>query len=87
VKVEIHGSGGGRSLVEVTAQDQVGLLSTLCRWIGELAADIESLHARTVRGVAHDTFLVAGDVDESLVSGRAPRATGNSGAAKTTSDG
>jgi pimeloyl-ACP methyl ester carboxylesterase/predicted amino acid-binding ACT domain protein len=86
VKVEIHGSGGGRSLVEVTAQDQVGLLSTLCRWIADLGADIESLHARTIRRVAHDTFLVAGDVDESLVSRRASRATDIPGAAKTTSD-
>jgi UTP:GlnB (protein PII) uridylyltransferase len=71
VRVEVHGGGSGRSLVEVTARDQVGLLSMLCRWIADLGADIESMHARTVRGVAHDTFLVAGDIDEVAVSRRA----------------
>ena len=76
--VDIHGSGAGRSLVEITAGDQLGLLSTLCRCFADLGADIEAVSARTVKGVAHDTFIVTGDLDEEGILGqldavRAPR--------------
>jgi UTP:GlnB (protein PII) uridylyltransferase len=40
-----------------------GLLSALCRWFAMQGADIESLQARTVGGVADDTFLVVGHLD------------------------
>jgi len=70
VRVEVHGGGTGRTLLEIVARDQIGLLSTLCRWINSIGGDIESMHVRTLKGVAHDTFLVAGDLDpEALADG------------------
>jgi pimeloyl-ACP methyl ester carboxylesterase/predicted amino acid-binding ACT domain protein len=57
------GSEGGRSMVTVTAPDQVGLLASLCRAFAAAGTNIESLHARTTRGVARDTFLVTGSID------------------------
>ncbi|HLX87885.1 MAG TPA: ACT domain-containing protein, partial [Acidimicrobiales bacterium] len=54
----------------VTARDQLGLLSALCRCFADLGADIESMSARTVKGVAHDTFIVTGDLDEEVVLGQ-----------------
>lgn len=68
VRIDVHGSGAGRSLVEIIARDQVGLLSVLCRCFADLGCDIEAVSARTVNGVAHDTFLVTGDLDEETVS-------------------
>ena len=50
-------------MVTVTASDQVGLLAGLCRAFAAAGTNIESLHARTTRGVAHDTFLVTGSID------------------------
>lgn len=67
-RVEIQGSGAGQSLIEVTAPDQIGLLSALCRCFADLDVDIESMHARTIRGAAHDTFLVVGDLEVTAVS-------------------
>jgi [protein-PII] uridylyltransferase len=63
VRVTIQGGDGDRSLARVTARDQLGLLSALCRWFAAHGANIESLHARTVDGVADDTFLVVGQLD------------------------
>jgi pimeloyl-ACP methyl ester carboxylesterase/predicted amino acid-binding ACT domain protein len=61
------GAGGDRSIVTITQRDHLGLLSSLCRAFSALGANIESLHARTVDGIARDMFLVVGDVDaESL---------------------
>lgn len=69
LRVTVHGTGAGRSLLEVTACDQIGLLSVLCSWLADIDVNIESMHARTLNGTAHDTFLVAGDLDErALVS-------------------
>ncbi|MHB8682309.1 MAG: alpha/beta fold hydrolase [Acidimicrobiales bacterium] len=67
VRVAVRGSGAGRSLVEVTARDQVGLLAALCRGFAALGADIEAMHARTAKGDAHATFIVTGDLDEDAV--------------------
>jgi glycine cleavage system regulatory protein len=63
VRVTVQGTDGDRSMVRVTARDQLGLLSALCRWFAAQGAIIESLHARTAAGVADDTFLVVGHVD------------------------
>jgi UTP:GlnB (protein PII) uridylyltransferase len=62
-RVTIQGADGFRSMVQVTAPDQLGLLAVLCRWFAEHGASIESLHARTADGTADDTFLVVGHVD------------------------
>lgn len=70
IEVEVHGSGAGRSLIEVKGPDRVGLLSAVCRCFAELGADIESVHARASKGVAHATFVVAGDLDEKTISER-----------------
>jgi glycine cleavage system regulatory protein len=67
--VTVQGAEGDRSMVEVVADDQVGLLSALCRWFAERDVSIESLHARTVKGRADDTFLVAGQVDARALTG------------------
>jgi UTP:GlnB (protein PII) uridylyltransferase len=56
-------------MVRVVADDQVGLLSAVCRWIALHDVSIESLHARTVKGRADDTFLVAGQVDALALTG------------------
>jgi pimeloyl-ACP methyl ester carboxylesterase/predicted amino acid-binding ACT domain protein len=63
VRVMVQGAGGDRSMVRVTARDQLGLLSALCRWFATQDVNIESLQARTAGGVVDDTFLVVGDVD------------------------
>ena len=67
--VTVQGAEGNRSMVRVVADDQVGLLSALCRWFAERDVSIESLHARTVKGRADDTFLVAGQVDARALTG------------------
>ena len=67
--VTVQGAEGDRSMVGVVADDQVGLLSALCRWFAERDVSIESLHARTVKGRADDTFLVAGQVDARALTG------------------
>jgi glycine cleavage system regulatory protein len=63
VRVTVQGADGVRSIVRVKVRDQLGLLSALCRWFATHDANIESLHARTVSGIADDTFLVVGHVD------------------------
>jgi UTP:GlnB (protein PII) uridylyltransferase len=62
-RVTIQGADGFRSMVQVTARDQLGLLAVLCRWFATQGASIEALHARTTDGVADDTFLVVGHID------------------------
>ncbi len=68
VRVEVRGTGAGRSLIEVDARDQIGLFSAVCRCISDLGADIESVDARSVDGRAHDTFIVVGDLDQAVLS-------------------
>jgi glycine cleavage system regulatory protein/surfactin synthase thioesterase subunit len=70
LRVTMHGTGAGRSLLEVTARDRVGLLALLCTWLADLDVNIESMHARTVNGTAHDTFLIAGNLDEKALLSR-----------------
>jgi pimeloyl-ACP methyl ester carboxylesterase/glycine cleavage system regulatory protein len=62
VIVTVQGAGN-RSMVEVLAPDEQGLLATICRYFQVHDVNIESLQARTRDGVANDTFLVIGDVD------------------------
>jgi UTP:GlnB (protein PII) uridylyltransferase len=62
VSVTVQGSGD-RSIVKVVAPDEQGLLSTICRYFQAHDVNIETLQARTRDGIAHDTFLVTGEVD------------------------
>jgi UTP:GlnB (protein PII) uridylyltransferase len=59
-KVIVYGAGDDRSLVRVTAADQVGLLWRISDWFARHGVSIESLDASTTNGVARDVFLVAG---------------------------
>lgn len=61
--VHVDGDDTGRSLVQVTAKDQLGLLWAICRWFADEGVSIESVHAATERGVAFDTFVVDGPVE------------------------
>ena len=61
--VEVDGDVVGRSLVRVTARDQIGLLWAICRWFADRDVSIESVHAATEQGVASDTLVVDGDCD------------------------
>lgn len=69
LQVNVRGVGGDRSMVRVTARDQLGLLSALCHSFAVQGANIESLHARTTEDVADDTFLVVGPVDGEALAG------------------
>ena len=55
-----YGAGTDRSLVRVTAADQIGLLWAISDWFARHGVSIESLDASTTDGVAHDTFLISG---------------------------
>jgi len=58
---------GGRSMVKVTAPDEDGLLSTICRCFHLHGVNIETLRARTHDGTAQDTFIVVTEISpESL---------------------
>jgi len=60
--VNVQGAGN-RSMVEVVAPDEQGLLATICRYFQVHDVNIESLQARTRNGFAKDTFLVIGELD------------------------
>jgi UTP:GlnB (protein PII) uridylyltransferase len=62
VIVEVQGIGD-RFIVKVIAPDVRGLLASICQYFHEHAVNIETLRARTEAGIAHDTFLVVGQVD------------------------
>ena len=61
--VTVHGPTADRSLVRVSAPDQLGLLWAICRWFADHDVSIESVHATTVDGAAEDTFVVTGTCD------------------------
>lgn len=63
VRVEVHDDAEDRTLLTVEADDQLGLLATICRHLADTGVTIESLGARTVQGVARDSFVVRGSVD------------------------
>jgi UTP:GlnB (protein PII) uridylyltransferase len=73
-KVVSFGAGRDRSLVRITAPDQLGLLWAISDWFARHGVSIESLDASTTDGVAHDVFLVSGsfaaaDLSRDLSSG------------------
>jgi pimeloyl-ACP methyl ester carboxylesterase len=58
--VTVDGSQPERTLVRVSARDQVGLLWAICRWLADHDLTIEALHAATEGESARDVFIVAG---------------------------
>ncbi len=61
--VRVDGADTGRSVVAVTAPDQLGLLATICRWLADHDVSIETMNVATVGAVATDSFIVIGDCD------------------------
>lgn len=62
-RVTVHGEADDRTLVMVEADDQLGLLATICRWVAEEGASIESLGAQTAAGRARDSLVLRGTVN------------------------
>ena len=58
--VTVDGSQPERTLVRVSAPDQIGLLSAICHWFADHELSVESLHAAIDGDLAHDVFLVTG---------------------------
>ena len=68
IRVTVHGGGADQMLVTVTVRDEIGALAGLCRVFSDNNMSIESLHARSAGGQAHDTFLLSGVPDEASIS-------------------
>jgi UTP:GlnB (protein PII) uridylyltransferase len=47
----------------VSADDQVGLLWAICRWLADHGLSIESAHVDELDGRASDRFVIIGDAD------------------------
>jgi UTP:GlnB (protein PII) uridylyltransferase len=54
---------GDRRVLSVSAEDQVGLLWAICRWLADHGLSIESAHIDEVDGRASDRFVILGDSD------------------------
>jgi UTP:GlnB (protein PII) uridylyltransferase len=61
--VGAYGDEPERTLVRVRARDQIGLLTTICRWFSDNELSVESVHATTDGETARDVFLVNGNRD------------------------
>lgn len=53
----------GRSLLSVTAPDQLGLLWRICEWLADHDVTIEAARVSSTAGTAHDEFVVVGRFD------------------------
>ena len=62
-RVTTTGAGPGASIVRVTAPDDIGLLSAICRWFADQGISIEAAGIETADGMANDVFLVDADCD------------------------
>lgn len=60
----------GRSVVTVTAPDQVGLLWAICRWFADNGVSIEAASAGAVDGQVEDHFVVVGHPDVAALAAR-----------------
>jgi UTP:GlnB (protein PII) uridylyltransferase len=58
--VTAYGDEAEQTLVRVQAPDQVGLLSSICRWFANQELSVESVHATTDGNIASDVFLING---------------------------
>jgi UTP:GlnB (protein PII) uridylyltransferase len=64
---------GGRSVVRVTAPDQVGLLWAVCRWLADHQVNIEAAKVSGSGAMARDAFVVAGRFDPAALQARLSR--------------
>lgn len=69
-EVTCTGRPRGLHLLTVSAPDQTGLLSTICRAVAEQSVSIEVAHAVERDGRAEDLFLVDGEVDVAELASR-----------------
>jgi len=53
----------GRSLLSVSAPDQIGLLWAICDWLAGQEVTIEAMRVGSVDDMAHDEFIVRGAFD------------------------
>jgi UTP:GlnB (protein PII) uridylyltransferase len=84
-EVTCTGRPRGLHLLTVSAPDQTGLLSAICRAVAEQSVSIEVAHAANRHGRAEDLFLVDGEVDVAELASRLST-SGRSGAARLALD-
>jgi predicted amino acid-binding ACT domain protein len=60
----------GRSLLSVTAPDQIGLLWAICAWLSEHDLTIDAMRVESTAMTAHDAFIVKGSFDPSELAER-----------------
>jgi hypothetical protein len=53
----------GRSLLSVTAPDQIGLLWAICAWLASHDVTIEAMRVANAGTMSHDEFIVQGMFD------------------------
>ncbi len=53
----------GRSLLSVSAPDQLGLLWAICEWLAAHGVTIEAMRVENIDEMAHDEFIVQGSFD------------------------
>ncbi|HEX3540282.1 MAG TPA: ACT domain-containing protein, partial [Acidimicrobiales bacterium] len=70
-------SGTGRSVVTVTAPDQVGLLWAICRWFADHGVTIEAARCGGADGQVEDHFVVVGEPDSRGLAARLTEPTGS----------
>lgn len=73
-RVNRTGAGLGTSVVRVTAPDQLGLLSAICRWFADNGVSVEAAQVATHAGQAEDVFLIRGECDTDELAERLSKA-------------
>jgi predicted amino acid-binding ACT domain protein len=68
-------SAMGRSVVTVTAPDQIGLLWAICQWFADHEVSIEAAHAGGSGSRVEDHFVVIGQPDARALAARLTVAT------------
>lgn len=53
----------GRSVLSVSAPDQLGLLWAICRWLAAQDVTIDTMRVASIDEMAHDEFIVRGSFD------------------------
>ncbi len=67
-RVTVASGGPGRSVVKITAPDQVGLLEAITRWFADHGISILAAEITTVHRTATDRFVVEGEPDASQLA-------------------
>jgi len=60
----------GRSLLSVSAPDQLGLLWAICDWLANQEVTIEAMRVENIEDMAHDEFIVRGPFDADALEAR-----------------